>query len=181
MRHRILSISILLLLLAALLPGGWDGVLAAASSCVHDDNGAQSSPAMTEDHDCCPAALEQSAEHCEAASPRSSTHDAMEMDEAEMPPVIAGRQPQQKVVARFALNGGAEDCLHCVRRSGLPPNFILTRAPKSERRDADNLAPPAPESIARPVIHFAPLLSARQHAPPEPPARRHLLLGVFVV
>lgn len=173
MRHRTLLTS---LLLAALLLGGWGGVVAAAF-CAHD--GAQRA-AMTEEHDCCRAQLEQQhKEHCDAASNASPSHEAMTMGEMET--TAAAAATQQSADAVVALNQLDEACLHCVSRRDVPTTFVIARQPEQKKRDASFAAPPQLLLLAAPVHSFAPTLNATQNAPPGVAARRHLLIGVFII
>lgn len=172
MRHRNLLIITLLL---TLLTGGWGSVISAAF-CAHD---AEQPAATAEGHDCCRVQLGQPPEHCAAAaSSATASHEAMQMDEMEaMPPAITERD-QHAAVAHGQPTGA---CVHCVSRGGLPATFILAREPEQKRRDANVALPPAMNPIVSFNATFAQPPSARQHAPPERGARRHLLINVFVI
>jgi hypothetical protein len=172
MRRRIFLIGLLLL---ALSSSGWGGVLAAAF-CAHD---AAKPSVMTEDHDCCRAKLDEQTQHCGAAKAAPSAHEAMAMSETETATLHAKQATD--AAAEPALGQATPTCFHCMSRGGLPTTFVLMRETEQKKRDAAQPAPQLLKPIIPPVAFFAPTLAARQNAPPGIAARRHLLLGVFVI
>jgi hypothetical protein len=157
MRKRSLSSGTLLL---ALLLSAWGNVLAAA--CPH----------MGQDHACC---------HARVAPHPASQHgmDEMEMGEMHMSDTQAEHEAGQSADTR-ALDKPVETCEHCMGRSQLPTPPATLREVEQSRRGEDVSAPPAlsePLSIA---TSFAPIVPAREHAPPTAAAsERHVLISVF--
>lgn len=171
MRRRIFVISLLLL---ALSLSGWSGVLAAAF-CSHD---AAKPSAATEDHDCCLSKLDEKTEHCAAASPSSSMHEAMTTNETHAATLKTERVAK---ASEIALRQATHLCLHCASHKGLPTTFVVTREPEQKKRAANFAAPQALKPLVPFVVFFAPTLAVRQNSPPVVTARRHLLLGVLVI
>jgi hypothetical protein len=175
MRQRNFLIGIFIL---ALSMSGWGGALAAAL-CAHD--AAQPSAMMMEDHDCCRAKLEPETEHCAAARPAPSTHEEMAMSEmAEAAPTATGQAHATVAAVELALKEAAL-CLHCTSRNGLPTTLVVTREPEQKKREASIAAPQVLKPTLSYAASFAPVLTARQNAPPIADAPRHLLLNVFVI
>lgn len=77
--------------------------------------------------------------------------------------------------------GQAENCLHCVSRSGLPTTFVVTREAEQQKRDANIIAPQVLKRTLLLAPSFAPTLTARQNAPPGAIGCRHLLLNIFII
>ncbi|HEY0386358.1 MAG TPA: hypothetical protein VGC64_10120 [Pyrinomonadaceae bacterium] len=172
MRQRTLLTSLLLLL--SLLLSGWSSVWAAAF-CPRASG--QPSAQMAEPDACCRARLEQQREHCGGAA---AADEAMAMDEMQpSPPVVE----QWDAATYPALWQATETCTHCISHSEPASTFVATRVPEQKRRAMGLLL--APQASSPLVLHApvsAPVLQARQHAPPGAAARRHhLLLNIFVI
>lgn len=167
MRRQLLFTGILL---CALTLGGWGGV-AAKVLCPHAAEataGAAATPIeateMDGDHACCPAKDDMADEHCSG--------DATSETEA---------TPQTKDEAQ-SLAQLAESCLHCVSHNNLPvsPFSMRELQPKGSE-----VSPPVPSQevkpLAPPADRFLSVIIPVQGAPPGPPARKHLLLSVFLI
>ncbi len=172
MRYRIFTIGLLLL---ALTLSGWGGVLAAAF-CAHD---ASQPSLMEDDHDCCRAQLDEQTAHCAAAQPAPSAHEAMLASETAEPATLTTKQAI--TVDETALGQATQICFHCLSRGGLPATFVLPREPEQKKRTASTPAPQLLKPIIPPVVFCAPILAARQNAPPATAVRKHLLMSVFVI
>jgi hypothetical protein len=152
MRKRSLSSGALLL---ALLLSAWVNMLAAA--CPH----------MGQDHACCHARV----------APHPTSHHGM--DEMQMSDMQGGREAEQSADTR-ALDRPVETCEHCMGRSQLPTPPATLREAEQSKRGGDVSAPPALSESLSVATSFAPIVLAREHAPPTAvTSERHVLISVF--
>jgi hypothetical protein len=152
MRIRSLSSGALLL---ALLLSAWGNVSAAA--CPH----------MRQDHACCHAGV----------APHPASHHGM--DETEMGDMQAGHEAEQSADTR-ALDKPVETCEHCMGRSQLPTPPATLREVEQSKRGEDVSAPLALSEPISIITSFAPIVLAREHAPPTAvSSERHVLISVF--
>lgn len=157
MRKRSLSSGALLL---ALLLSAWGNVLAAA--CPH----------MGQDHACCHARV----------APHPASHHSMdetEMGEMRMSDMRAGHEAEQSADTS-TLDKPVETCEHCMGRSQLPTPPATLREVEQSKRGGDVSAPPALSAPLSITTSFAPIVLAREHAPPtDSTSSRHVLISVF--
>lgn len=91
-------------------------------------------------------------------------------------------EPEKRENIAEALGQLPNACEHCMGGSELPPQpFAYASGMNMARRDAGALPAEESQTISEPAEAFAPLVQARQGAPPGPPSRRHVLISVFQI
>jgi hypothetical protein len=129
---------------------------------------------MSDDHACCRAKMAGTDEHCS-----NSSHEAAAGMEA-MPATVDESQTPAPAGSQ-SLAPPAETCSHCIIHKGLPTAPVNPRESAQNRPDANRLAlqeAKRPEPLA---VRFVSAIAPTQGAPPGPPARKHLLLSVFLI
>jgi hypothetical protein len=182
MRRLILIFGMFLTLTA----GVWSSVPVAAASCPHE----ASAPDASAGHDCCRANAgepdtshfaSQGSSHEEAAHVKSNTLSQAHGAPARTHCADASAAPEIDAVALGQgglLLSSCADC--CAGDAGQTPAtaFVAAPEPNKVKRVAGSDAACALFARAPSYIsHLAP----SQHAPPAPPARRHILLGLFLI
>jgi len=108
---------------------------------------------------------------------RPSCHAEMAMDDEETAGATSAEDEE-----RASVTGRAGLCNHCFSRPETQTNlFIFARGTEQTKRDAAAPLLPAADSLSLFADSFAPPIRATQHAPPAKPARRHLLLSIFLI
>lgn len=168
-------------ILIALFAGGSSGVLAALL-CPH----AMSQSSMMERRDgasCYHAEMSQASEHCSSASHNKAMNSmAMVMPAAEMP-VDAEETPATNSNAG-AIGQPAGACEHCIGQNSSPAaTLAISIEPNQNKRDTTAASLHTASINASPFVSFARPVSSRQGAPPGTfvAARKHLLIGVFII
>ncbi|HEX8143751.1 MAG TPA: hypothetical protein VF553_14215 [Pyrinomonadaceae bacterium] len=167
MRRRLLFTVILL---CALTLSGWGSVLASAL-CPHMARAsavahAAAAEGMDDDHDCCPAKRAETQKHCS-----DSSHEAAgEMEE------MHGSKAEPQLLAQ-----PSEPCSHCVSHSSLPPTPVSPRESHQSSSEVKHAATQEAKSFAPSDAGYVSAIIPVQGAPPVPPARKHLLLSVFLI
>lgn len=143
------------ILLLSLILSGSGNVLAAAFFCSHAQLPA-----------CCRTKTMQDS---------MPSHDMM-MDGMDMPKTDAEREAD-------SISKPSELCAHCMGHSDLPAKAVaaVNSAEQSKRNLSAGILTHAQRSPISSVASFAPLLSARPHAPPGPALRRHVLVSTFLI
>ncbi|MFL6332837.1 MAG: hypothetical protein ACJ754_05765 [Pyrinomonadaceae bacterium] len=101
------------------------------------------------------------------------------MDEMQMGETQAGHRAVQSADTR-ALDKPVETCEHCMGRSQLPTPPATLREAEQSKRGGDVSAPPALSESVSVATTFAPIVLAREHAPPTAVSfGRHVLISVF--
>lgn len=197
-------------MLLTLTAGVWANALAAAADwCAHETSAAAVAAATSNEHDCCRARVgEPDAHHAATADDEATHEDASSQTQAApqaqaAPQIQAASQgqsvmahaapdccdaraayPTLKTRAAAALGGRtAASCAECCagRTNPTPPTAAFAAPEQSKlKRDAGSdtaqarelFAPPAPDAS-----RFAP----KQHAPPAPTERRHILISIFLI
>ena len=166
MRRQLLFVS---LLLCALTLSGW-GSMAAIALCPHAAKAAAEATAeavkMDDDHACCPSENAQKSEHCTGS--RGEATGEMEA----MP--RTNSEPQ-------ALAMHAESCWHCAGPGSLPEAPVSMRESQPRGSESSRAASTEVKPVAPPAVRFVSAIIPAQGAPPGPPARKHLLLSVFLI
>jgi len=166
-----------------LTSGVWSSALAAASAwCSHEAG------AASDEHDCCRADIgDSNAHHAEAAD---APHDAApehpttrnQPAEAHAGMNCSGAHasppPESAPVALVQAGRTCAEC--CAGGSGQTPATVYVIAPEQNKvkRDAGGDSAGASALFASSLVHVS-HLAPTQHAPPVPPERRHILIGVF--
>ena len=154
---RLLLISIISLLFVS----GWSYVLAAALC-----------PRMQVKASC-PMRME---------SHSSSPRQTMEMGEA----VETGdMQMSETTISEGEVNAlglPPISCPHCFSRSENPSSTVIAvKGIERSKRDQGIILQQAIKAFAPLTSTFAPPISKRQHAPPQAPTARHVLINVFLI
>lgn len=170
-----------------LTAGVWGSALAAASAwCMHEA-GALAAP---DEHDCCRTNIDnRNAHHAESqATPHDAAHEnpatGKQSDEAHAGMNCGGADasamPETAPVAFGQRGLSCAGC--CAGGSGHTPATALVVAPEQNKvkRDAGSDSA-CPGDLFAPVPSYVSHLAHRQHAPPAPPERRHVLIGVFLI
>jgi hypothetical protein len=166
MRRKISTIGVLLL---ALCVSGWSSALAAALSCPHEQS-AEPGAMAKQDHSCCRAKLalkDEEQSHCS-----TSAHEAMAGEAQAIPVAEAGAQQ--------AIAQPAGSCTHCLDRSEVPATSTFREA-NPLKRNVDAATSRKATPLAPFAALFAPQVLSRQGSPPGAQARKHLLIGVFII
>ncbi len=198
MRRNFLLISIT----CTLMLGGWGSLLASAL-CPHTRGSVTASvvgevkdaasAVMDADHACCRAmkiakiaqtdARNDVGGHCSGVGSQANLNFGQQSATAHHN--VSHNEVQLFGAANAALfnrNTVEDFCTHCVGRAPQPTSSVFTRASRESRRDSD-ASPPAREqqfasSTAKAVLSLIP---APQESPPAPAARRHLIIGIFLI
>jgi hypothetical protein len=105
--------------------------------------------------------------------------DEMQMSDMQMSDTHAGHEAEQSADTR-ALDKPVETCEHCMGRSQLPTPPATLREVEQAKRGEDVSAPPALSEPLSVATSFAPIVLAREHAPPTAVStERHVLISVF--
>jgi hypothetical protein len=80
-----------------------------------------------------------------------------------------------------ALAPPTESCSHCITHNSLPTAPVNSREAAQNSSDAGHLALQEVKRPAPPAVRFVSAIAPTQGAPPGPPARKHLLLSVFLI
>lgn len=165
---------------------GWGGVLAAALTCPHVRQGARAADAVPA---CCRLQTDAGEQHCAVKMKEQPGH--AHSTEAAGAPVAHDaashtRAPQGRTrrAAHAAGEAGrpADDCLHCVVRSGTTPPRASVREPEGARRDLISRPAQARGLVVSNAEPFRREVIPSQGAPPGPPSqRRHVLVSVFLI
>jgi hypothetical protein len=166
--------SLIAVLLCALVLGGWGGVLAAVL-CPHAAqmaaaNQSAATPLKTKGRASCHATAGASDAQSPASS--SSSHEAMDDMEA---------SSQTKEEARGAAAPPTDSCRHCISHRSLPTEPVKARDAQPVRGDTGVVDSPPVKTITPPAFLLASTIVPTQGSPPTTQARRHLLLGIFLI
>lgn len=167
-------VQILLLVMLALVAGGW-GTVAAAMLCPHANvnravTGASS--AIEEDHASChaPQPVIQKQAHC---------HDAgMEEETAASVKTQVSETSLAPNATKLTLPAGA--CAHCLSRPEIPAQASLARLKLQPKSGVEVAAPRSASALMPPVAFTRPVVY-RQGAPPGPQTPLHLLNSVILI
>ncbi|HYY59422.1 MAG TPA: hypothetical protein VE842_18995 [Pyrinomonadaceae bacterium] len=164
MRRQSLFIAVLL---CALILSGWGGVLAAVL-CPHAAQMA-AAPLKTKGHASCHAKADASDDESPAAAASHKSMDDMEASS------------RTKEESRDAAARSTESCRHCISHRSLPTEPVKARDAQPGRGDTGVVDSPPVRSIAPPAFIRISNIIPTQGSPPGRGARRHLLLGIFLI
>jgi hypothetical protein len=151
---RLLLISIISLLFVS----GWSHVLAAAL---------------------CPKTQAMAACPMQAGDKTTSSHETMGMaemgDMQQMPATIA--EGESNVVEQ-----PMGSCPHCFKQPEQQNSpVVVSKGAEQSKRNLSVILQQAVQVITPQSTSFAPPISSRQHAPPQPTTARHVLISVFLI
>jgi hypothetical protein len=172
-------------MLLTLTAGVWGSALAAASAwCMHE----ASAPAESDGHDCCRAKIgESNTPHSESTQ---TSHDAShetsttqhQAGESHAGMNCGGAKDSSTPEIDAAAFGGLSCAECCAGGSSKTPATAVFVAPEQNKvkRDASGDSQSARDLFASMTVYVS-HLAPSQHAPPSPAARRHVLIGVFLI